>query len=342
MKHVCFGLTVVLATLATASFAQDGHYKVVKTVKTGGDGGFDYIYADSANRRLYVPRTGPSARISVFNLDTLAPVGEIAKTNARGAAVDVKSGHGFSSSKPVAMWDAKTLAPIKTIDVQGSPDGIMSDPSTQRIYVLSHASPNLTAIDAKDGSVIGTVDLGGAPEQAVTDGKGHLYIDIEDKDNIAVVDTKAMHVTGHYDISAKGGTCAGLAMDVKHGILFATCRKPQMMVILKAADGQIIDALPIGAGTDGAIFNPATKEAFSSQGDGSLTVVKEKSPTSFVVEQNVTTPARAKTLTLDRKTGHILLMTAEFGPAPVVAAGARPQRPPMLPDSFSLIEVGTK
>jgi DNA-binding beta-propeller fold protein YncE len=334
MRRFCLISALAIAT-AFLGFAQDGPYKILKTAKVGGAGGFDYVYADSAGRRLYIPRTGTGARISVFDLDTLEPAGEISNANARGAAVDPKSGHGFGSSKPVAMWDSKTLAPIKTIDVEGGPDGILFDPFNNRIWIFSHRAPNATVINAADGSIAGTVDLGGAPEQAASDGKGHLYVDIEDKDKIAVVDAKTLTVTAQYDLASKGGTCAGLAMDVKNHILFATCREPQNMVILDANDGKVITTLPIGRGTDGAVFNPASMEAFSSQGDGTLTIVKEKSPTSFEVEQTLQTKVSAKTLTLDAKTGHILLIAADFGPAP---AGER--RGPMLPDSFSILLVG--
>jgi DNA-binding beta-propeller fold protein YncE len=167
-----------------------------------------------------------------------------------------------------------------------------------------------------------------------------LYVDLEDKGKIAVVDAKTMTMTGSYDLAGKGGGCAGLAMDVKNGILFATCRNPQTMVILSAADGKILETLPIGGGTDGAVFNPATMEAFSSQGDGTLTIVKENSTTSFVVEQTLTTMPRAKTLTLDTKTNKLYLITAEFGPAPAAEPGQRPARPPMVPDTFSILVVG--
>ena len=125
-------------------------------------------------------------RVTVFDLDTLAPAGEIPNTRGNGAAVDPKSGHGFASSKPVAMWDTRTLALIKTIDVQGNPDGILFDSFNDRVYVFSHAAPHTTVIDAKDGSVLGTIDLGGAPEQAVADGKGRVYVDVSDKANVAV------------------------------------------------------------------------------------------------------------------------------------------------------------
>jgi hypothetical protein len=339
-----FVCTTIIAMLISIGWAQQARttqpYKVIKTAKVGGDGGFDYVYADVAGRRLYIPRTGPTPRVTVFNLDTLGPVGEIPKANARGVAVDPKSNHGFCSSKPVVMWDTKTLATIKTIDVQGNPDGILFDPFNERVYVFSHSAPNATVINAKDGSVVGTIDLGGAPEQAVTDGKGHLYVDIEDKDNVAVVDAKTLKVTAHYGLSGKGGGPAGLAFDVKNHILFAACHDPATMVVLNANDGKIIATLPIGSGVDGAIFNPATKEAFSSQGDGTLTVVQEKSPTSFVVTQNVQTQRSAKTLTLDSKTNQIYLIAAEFTPPPTPPPAGRRGRGQMVPDSFAIIVVG--
>ncbi|HUJ31335.1 MAG TPA: hypothetical protein VLY23_08655 [Candidatus Acidoferrum sp.] len=346
MRRLCMVVVVIaIAMVASVGLARqassDGPYKVLKTAKVGGVGGFDYVYADDAGRKLYIPRTGDGARVTVFNLDTLEPVGEIPNANARGAAVDPKSGHGFASSKPVVMWDTKTLAVIKTIDVDGGPDGILFDPFNERVYIFSHRAPNATVIDAKDGSVVGTIDLGGAPEQAVTDGKGHLYVDLEDKDKIAAVDATTMKVTAQYDVAGKCGGPGGLAFDVKNHILFASCHDPQNMVVLNSDDGKIITTLPIGNGTDGATFNPQTMEAFSSQRDGTLTVIKENSPTDFAVEQTVQTMPMAKTLTLDTKTNHILLIAAQFGPPPnPPPANARFNRGPMLPDSFSILVVG--
>jgi YVTN family beta-propeller protein len=356
-----------LALFALAAAMAQGPYKVIKTAKVGGLGGFDYIYADSAGRRLYIPRRAVQgdpptpARVTVFNLDTLAPVGEIANTRANGAAVDARSGHGFASSSPVTMWDTKTLAVVKTIELDPKcrPDGILADPYNQRVYIFSHPTADATVIDAKTGAVLGTVDLGGAPEQAVSDGKGHLYVVIQDKANIAVVDAKTMKVTAHYDLEDKGSRCNGLALDVRNHVLFTACGqsgipaatppKP-MMVILNAETGKIITSLPLAGGSDGAVFNPATMEAFSSHGNGTLTVVKESNPSSFAVEQDLQTMAGAKTLTLDTKTNHILTMAAEYGPPPAAppAGGPPPQgrggrgpaRGPMLPDSFSILVVG--
>ena len=351
MRRSWIVLAIGIAVLAFLALAQQsGPYKVVKTAKVGGAGGFDYVYADADGRRLYVARTGPPAtaggapngRMTVYNLDTLESVGEIPGFNSHGAVVSVKSNHGFATSKPVTMFDPKALTVIKTIDVQGNPDGMLYDGFNDRVYILSHSAPNATVINAADGSVLGTIDLGGAPEQGVTDGKGHIYVDIEDKGNIAVVDAKTMTVTTHYDLQGKGGTCAGLAMDVKNGILFAACRNPQTMVILKAENGEIITTLPIGQGTDGATFNPNTMEAFSSQGDGTLTIVKENSPASFVVEQNLETMRGAKTLTLDSKTNRILLIAAEYAaPANPAPQGGRGfGRGQIVPDSFTILAVG--
>ena len=361
---VVFAFTMFVA-IESGQAADSGPYKVLRTVKNGGLGGFDYIYADVDGRRLYIPRgaqataTPPvAARISVFDLDTLAPVGEIPDIRANGTAVDAKSAHGFASSKPVAMWDTKTLKVIKAIDVQGNPDGILEDPFNQRVYILSHQAPHVTVIDAKSGDVVGTLDIGGAPEQAVTDGKGQIYVDVSDKANVAVIDAKAMTVTAHYDLGDKGSGLAGLAMDVKNRILFVACRNSGVppaqpaqpaMVILNANDGKILTSLPLAGGSDGAVFNPATMEAFSTHGNGTLTVIRETGPASFEVEQNLNTMAGAKTLTLDTKTDHIVTMAAEYGPPPVQAApppadaapqGRRPARGPMLPDSFSILVVG--
>jgi len=350
MRRFCFVLAFATALLAGVCLAQlaptAGPYKATKT-KVGGEGGTDYIYADADARRLYIARTGKdTARVTVFNLDTLAPEPDIPGTNAHGVVVSTKSSHGFVSSKPIQMFDSKTLMPIKTIEVMGNPDGMLYDAFNDHVYILSHQAPHVTVINAADGALLGTIDLGGMPEQAASDGKGHIYIDVEDKANIAVVDAKTMMVTAHYDLTGSGGTCAGLAMDVKNNILFAACRMPANMVILSATDGKIITALPINGGTDGALFNPNTMEAFSSHSDGTLVVIKENSPTSFAVEQVVQTMVGARTSTLDSKTNRVITMASETAPPPAPApdapapGGRGGGRGQIVPGSFSIIVVG--
>jgi DNA-binding beta-propeller fold protein YncE len=279
--------------------------------------------------------------MTVYNLDTFRPVGEIPGTSSHGAVVDSESNHGFISSKPILMFDSETLMPIKTIAVQGNPDGMLFDPIDQQTYVLSHVAPHVTVINTKDGSVLGTIDIGGMPEQAASDGKGYMYVDVENKANIAVIDTKMLRVVAHYDLAGKGGTCAGLALGAKNHILFSACRNPANMVILNAEDGTIITTLPIGAGTDGATFNPNTMEAFSSQRDGTLTIIKEKSRTNFIVEQPVQTMIGARTSTLDTKTNRVILIAAEFGP-PISPAqpGGHAGRGQIVPHSFTILAVG--
>jgi len=337
-----------MAMFALASTAlADGaprSYAVLKTARVGGEGGYDYVFADVKSRRLYIPRNGPAGRLTVFNLDTLEPVGSIANVSAGGATVDPKSHHGFSTTHPITMWDARTLTVLKSIDVDGRPDGILFDSYNGRVWVLSHVPPFATVIDAKQGTVVGTLDLGGAPEQAVSDGKGTIYVNITDKAQIAVVDARTMTVTAHYDLSARGSGGSGLSYDARHHVLFAYYRQPApTVVIVDARNGSVITTLPTGAGVDTVAFNPATQEAISAENGGSMTFIKEYSPTSFAVEQTLSTKTGAKTLALDTRTNHLLTMAAEYGPpaadAPPGPAG-RPARGPMLPDSFSILMVG--
>jgi DNA-binding beta-propeller fold protein YncE len=298
----------LFAAIALAQTVAAGPYKIVITAQLMGAGGIDYVYADSDGRRLYVPRGN---QVLTFDLDTLKLFGSITNARAHGVAVDPKSGHGFCSSSPVVMWDSKTLETIKTIDVQGRPDGILFEPLTKRVYVFSHSAPNATVIDGKDGSIVGTIDLGGSPEQAQSDGQRNLYVDLEDKDSIAVVGVNTLKVSATYDISSKGGRPGCLGLDAKNHILFAFCREPANCVVSSAGDGKILATLPIDDGTDGGGFNPATMEAFSSQRDGTLTIIKENNPASFEVKQTVQTKSGAKTCTLDTKNNQIILIATE-------------------------------
>ncbi len=248
--------------------------------------------AGCTSRAAEIASTDVQTRLSIYNLDTLELVGEIAGVGGQGTAVDPKSGHGFTSSRPISMFDTKTMTLIKTIDAGAAarPDGIYFDKFNERVYVFSHPTKNATVIDAKDGTVLGTIDLGGVPEQGVGDGKGMLYVVMQDaQGSVTAVDVKTMKAIAHYPLGDKG-RCNGLALDAKNHVLFAACASSgnppaqpaqPMMVILSAKDGKILGNLPLAGGSDGAVFNPSTMEAFSTQGNGTLTVVKEKSPVQF-------------------------------------------------------------
>ncbi|HLW77046.1 MAG TPA: hypothetical protein VKS01_08665, partial [Bryobacteraceae bacterium] len=233
MRQLYSILAAAICAFALPAFAQEttGPYKVLKSAKVGGEGGWDYIYADSAGRRLYIPRRGGQAnsevktRLTIYNLDTLESVGEIDGVGGNGTAVDPKSGHGFTSSRPISMFDTKTMKLIKTIEVgeRTRPDGIYFDPFNERVYVFSHPTKDATVIDAKSGDVLGTIDLGGVPEEGVGDGKGMLYVVMQDAEgSVTAVDVKTMKAVGHYPFGDKG-RCNGLALDSKNEVLFAAC-----------------------------------------------------------------------------------------------------------------------
>src|SRR4051812_21449810 len=365
---------VVIALFACAGLAlqlgPDGPYKVLKTAKVGGEGGTDYIFADVAGRRLYITRgatqerpatdTTPAVpafekRTTIFNLDTLEPVGTIPGVGGNGAVVCPNTGHGFTSDHPKpSMFDVKEMKLIKTIDVpeRFSADGIYCDTSSDRVYIGSHPTKSLLVVDAKDGSVLGHIDLGGTPEQTIGDGKGTIYQVLQERPGgVAVVDAKTMKVTSTYSFGENGG-CNGLALDAKNQILFAACsvigpagtpvdpeHPSQRFVILSAKDGKILERLPLAGSSDGAAFNPQTMEAFSTQGNGTMTIVKEKSPTTFEVIENLKTwPSNgARTIAFDSKTGHLFAMASETTPPP--ATGGRGGN---VPGSFTIIMVGTK
>jgi DNA-binding beta-propeller fold protein YncE len=212
------------------------------------------------------------------------------------------------------MFDTETSQKIKSIDVDGRPDGIFLEPLTDRVYVFSHQAPSITVIDPKDGTVVGTIDVGGAMEQAQSDGQGKLYVDVEDQKKIAVIDVKTLKVIAKYDLGEGAGEPSGLGFDVKNHLLFAMCSNPSVCVVMNANDGKVLTTLPIGNGTDGGGFNPNTMEAFSSQRDGTLTIIKETSPTSFAVEQTVQTKPGCKTCSLDTKNDRIILICTERAP----------------------------
>jgi DNA-binding beta-propeller fold protein YncE len=330
--------------LAVNVLAQDANapYKVLDTAQLMGSGGIDYVYADNDGRRVYVPRGGSTF---VFDLDSHKYIGAITNVGGHGVAIDTPTHHGVSSSSPPALFDTVTLQKLKDITVQGRPDGILLEPLTDRVYILSHAAPSITVIDPKEGTVVGTVEVGGAMEQAQSDGQGKLYADVEDEKKIAVVDVKTLKLITKYDLSTGAGEPGGLGLDIKNHLLFAMCANPNVCVVVNALDGKVLATLPIGNGTDGGGFNPKTMEAWSSQRDGTLTIIKENSPTSFVVEQTVQTKSGCKTSSLDTKNNQIVLIcterAAQAAPATNAPAGqARGGRGGGGPGNLDVLWVG--
>jgi uncharacterized protein YjiK len=278
------------------------------------------------------------------------------------------------------MFDVKTMKLIKNIDVPApatpdapkfSADGIYCDTSSNRVYIGSHPTKSLMVVDAKDGSVLGNIDLGGTPEQTIGDGKGTIYQVLQERPGgVAVVDAKTMKVTATYsfgDAVTGNGGCNGLALDVRNSILFAACSQigaapargtpapaadpnappPQTFVMMSAKDGKILKRLPLAGSSDGAAFNPITMEAFSSQGNGTMTIVKEKGHATFEVEQNLQTMNGARTIALDVKTGHLFVMSVERGPTPPPPppgtnplVGGRGGQAPVIPGSFTILMIG--
>src|SRR3954453_1857701 len=276
MRRLTLLLIAAITALARPVLAQStGPYKVLKTAKVGGEGGTDYIYADTAGRRLYITRgarqpreataTTPAVpafekRLTIFDLDTLEPVGVIPGVGGNGATVCPNTGHGFTSDHPQpSMFDVKPLKLIKTIEVpeRFSADGIYCDTSSDRVYIGSHPTKSLLVVDAREGTVLANVDLGGTPEQTVGDGNGTIYQVLQERPgSVAVIDAKTLKVTKTYPFGDNGG-CNGLALDVKNQVLFAACaaggppgtppstdpnaKPPQTFVILSAKDGKILE-----------------------------------------------------------------------------------------------------
>jgi DNA-binding beta-propeller fold protein YncE len=315
--------------------APDGGYRVLKKIPVGGEGGWDYLTMDAAARRLYVTR---SNRVMVVDVDEGKVVGEVANTpGVHGVALVAKHKRGFTSNgkdSTATVFDLETLREIARPKVGSRPDAILYDPSSDRVFTFNAGSKDATALAAADGKAAGTVDLGGRPESGVADEKGMVYVNIMDKNEVAAVDAHKLQVKARWPLDA-GKNPTGIAMDRVKRRLFVTCRN-EKMVILDADGGKILATLAIGKGTDACAFDPSSGRAFSSNGDGTLTVVEEQPPDHFRVVANVKTQAGAKTMALDAKTHNVLLAAVRYKPAAEGAKG----RPQPEPDSFAILVVG--
>jgi hypothetical protein len=323
-------LTATLGLAPALRAADAPPYKILATTQIPAAGGIDYVTADSPNRRVYV---ACGNAVSIFDLDTYKLTGTLPNASGHGVAVDPDNHTGLVSGNPAIFFNTQTLQVLKSIPAPGA-DGYTFDPATHHFIIQSHRAPNLLVIDSKDGSTVGTVDAIGpdnanaSVEQGASDGEGHLYFDVANSHFIAVVDAKTLKVTGELDLGDKGNGPSGLAIDAKNHILFAMCRGGQggsPTCVILTTDGKVLTTLPLAGSSDGGAFDPNTMEAFSSHGNGTLTIIKENSPTEFVVEQTLQTKAGGKTCALDTKTDHVIVITREAAPA---APGAAPTPAP--------------
>jgi YVTN family beta-propeller protein len=324
-------LLTVAAVKAQSPAPGASGYHLSKTLNIGGDEGWDYLLVDSDARRVYVSH---GSRVVVIDADTYATVGEISDTQGvHGIAVVPELGRGFTSNgraNSVSVFDLKTFKTTATIKTGKNPDAILYEPTTKRLFTFNGGSSDATAINAADGTVLATIPLGGKPEFAVADGKGGVYLNIEDTSELVHLDAQNMKVLHRWP-QAPCKEASGLALDVKNRRLFAGCDN-KMMAVIDADSGKVIATPAIGEGVDANAFDPATSYAFASNGEGTLTVVHEDSPDKFSVVDNVATKKSARTMGLDLKTHKIFLPAAEFN-AP--AAGER--RGKMKPGTFVVL-----
>ena len=312
-------------------------YHLKKKIKLAGEGGWDYIAFDSPTRRLFISR---GTKVVVLDVDAEKVVGEIPDTpGVHGIALAPEFGRGFVSNgrgNNVTIFDLKTLATTGHVAAGQNPDAIIYDASTKRVFAMNGRSGDITAVDAATGSVAGTIAVGGKLEFAAADGKGRIYVNVEDKSELAAIDAQKLSLIAKWPL-APCQEPSGLAMDTARRRLFAGCDN-KMMAVVDADTGKVMATPPIGEGVDANAFDPGTGYAFSSNGrDATLTVVHEDLPGKFAVIDNVPTQRGARTMTLDPKTQEVFLVTADYGPPPAPTAENPRPRPPILPDTFVVL-----
>jgi YVTN family beta-propeller protein len=328
---VRISLFLLASTLALTAAAAGADYKVVKTWKLGGDGGWDYLTADGDGHRLFISR---ATRVMVIDTDSGKQVGEIPETTGvHGIALAPEIGRGFTSNgreDTVSVFDLKSLAVEKKVKVGSGPDAILYDPFSKRVFTFNAKSHDTTAVDASKGEVVGKVDLGGKPEFAASDEKGTVFVNIEDTSELVAFDPQKLTVKSRWKL-ADCEEPTGLTMDRKNRRLFAGCGGNKKMAVVDADTGKIVASPAIGEGCDATGFDADRGLAFASAGDGTITVIREDSPDKFSVAQTVTTQKGARTMAVDAKTHQLFTVTANV-------TGTRQDRK-IEPDSFVVLVV---
>jgi YVTN family beta-propeller protein len=354
MKASAFGRMIVgliilslggwAASLPAGGAAGESGYHLLKKYSFPAAPGadreyFDYITVDSAARRVYFSH---GTELKVMDADSGALIGNVTgmKLN-HGVAIAAEFGRGFitdGAQGKVIIFDLKTLGVTGEAKAAPDADGIVYDPASKRIFTMNGDSKTSTVIDAKSGQVVGTIDLGGSPEFAVADGKGMIYNNVEDKNEVLAIDSQSMKIKSRWPVAPAGGPTA-LAMDREHRRLFSAGREPAVLVVMNADSGKVIQSFPISAGVDAAAYDPETGLIFVSTRAGNLHIFHEDSPDKFSAVETVKTEVGAKTLGLDTKTHNVFLDTAEFS-APAAGQAGRPARPQAILGTFHVLVYG--
>ncbi|MGB9152926.1 MAG: YncE family protein [Alphaproteobacteria bacterium] len=335
-------LACALSLSGTAQAAANSSYSLTDTLPLPGLTRWDYLAFDTQNHRLFITR-GES--VDVLDVASQKITGSIPDTKGvHGVALAPDLGKGFTSNgtaNTATIFDLKTLETLATVPTGTKPDAIVYDAKTQRVFTANGASNDVTVINALDGKPLATIPLDGKPEFAVVDGKGRLYINIEDKSQLAVIDAQNAKLITYYNLAPHCDSPSGLAIDIAHNRLFSVCEN-KVMVITQAETGKSIDTLPIGARSDAAAFDAGTGLAFSSNGEGTLTVIGASTPNHYKVLQTVPTLPTARTMALDPATHSIYLAAAETEGGDASTAASPHSRPQLKPDSFKILTVEPK
>ena len=337
-RRVCRA-AALLSLFALPAFGQSAKsgYHLSHKIAAGGEGGWDYLLADAEGRRLYVSR---GTHVMVFDMDRDSLVADIPGTlGVHGVALARALNRGFTSNgrdSSVTAFDLRSLQPTQTIRISGrNPDAIVYDAASNRVFTFNGASSNASVIDAGTLKQVGSIELGGKPESGQPDGKGMLYVNIEDKGEVVAIDTKSMTAKARYSI-APCEDPTGMARDARRGRLIIGCGN-NLMTIVDEKSGKVIATIPVGAGVDASGFDPETQLAFTSNGEGTLSIIRENDDGTFTLVETVPTQRGARTMALDTKTHRIYLSTAEFGTPPAPTADRPRPRPPVIPGSFTVL-----
>jgi YVTN family beta-propeller protein len=335
-------LAICIPLLGSAAIAQSQIYRVEQTWHIGGDGGWDYLQVDSAAHRLYIARGNRVQVIDTASGKLIAEIGDLG--GVHGVALDDSGKFGYISDGKAGMirvFDRATLKVVAKVPAEKNPDAIIFDPATKRIFAFNGRSNSVTVLDTRTNKVLRTIPLPGRPEFAEEDGAGNVYVNLEDKNQIERIDSKTLKTTANWPI-APCDSPSGLAIDRTDHRLFSVCDN-KVMTVVDTRNGHVVATVAIGNGPDYTRYDARRKLVFSPNGqDGTLTVVRQNSADSYTSVQTLTTQKGARTMALDPTTGKIYLVTAEFGPRPAATAANPRPRPPIVPNSFVVMVVGTK